>query len=91
MHIGVALWQMWRVREECIREDAGLTNKEDDQDPIPDIGFIDERISEAESQIRAAVQSGNRFERNRAKERREDLIRLKRVEQLYASPNLSLM
>ena len=46
----------------------------------PDVVLLDAKISEVEAAIKKADSNS---ERRRAKERKEDLMRLKRVEQIY--------
>jgi hypothetical protein len=55
------------------------------QDPetaelLPDIALLDAKIAEAITALKEAESSGDK---RRAKERKEDLMRLKRVEQIY--------
>ncbi|KAG5646464.1 hypothetical protein DXG03_003514 [Asterophora parasitica] len=98
MYVSLALWQMWRTREDCITAESGLdhmpgedefqsstfTSNQDPEvaEPLPDIALLDAKIEEATKALEAAESSGDR---RRAKERREDLMRLKRVEQIYSS------
>ena len=113
MHIGGALWQMAKTREECILDESGLDNfpnrhdgafdtgsfapwsndkhysavsttgGNDEGDKFVDLVLLDQKIAEAESAIKKAQASGDRSERRRAQERKEDLVRLKRVEAIY--------
>jgi hypothetical protein len=113
MHIGGALWQMAKTREECILDESGLDNfpnrtdapfdtgslaswsndkhysvvsstgGNDEGDKFLDLVLLDQKIAEAESAIKKAQASGDRAERRRAQERKEDLVRLKRVEAIY--------
>lgn len=115
MHIGGALWQMAKTREECILDESGLDNfpnrndsafdtgsmtswsndkhysvvsimgGNEEGDKFVDLALLDQKIAEAESAIKKAQVSGDRPERRRAQERREDLVRLKRVEAIYVS------
>lgn len=115
MHIGGALWQMAKTREECILDESGLDNLPNRSDNPFDTGsmgswssekrysvvstvggneegekfvdlvLLDQKISEAGLTIKKAQASGDRAERRRAQERREDLMRLKRVEAIYVS------
>ncbi|EIN10791.1 hypothetical protein PUNSTDRAFT_119671 [Punctularia strigosozonata HHB-11173 SS5] len=115
MYISLALWQMWRTREECMSAESGLehmpgftpqnmpgstftttittdsVNTLDDDDEnverLPDIALLDAKIAEAESSIHSADTNADK---RRAKERKEDLMRLRRIEQIYSSllPNL---
>ncbi|KAH8830238.1 hypothetical protein DL96DRAFT_1592116 [Flagelloscypha sp. PMI_526] len=56
--------------------------------PLPDLALLDAKISEATEALEKAETTG---EKRKAKERREDLLRLKRVEQIYSAvlPQLS--
>ncbi|KAF9055024.1 N1221-domain-containing protein [Hymenopellis radicata] len=101
MYISLALSQMWRTREDCMTFESGLdhmpgeksawpvysTNRVSYQDqetaePLPDVALLDEKIAEATAALDKAETTS---EKRKAKERREDLIRLKRVEQIYAA------
>ncbi|KAH7105672.1 hypothetical protein BKA62DRAFT_690518 [Auriculariales sp. MPI-PUGE-AT-0066] len=53
--------------------------------PLPDADALNEAIEDAENRMRSATKVGNSGELRRAKEERDDLLRLKRVEQLYSS------
>lgn len=50
------------------------------EDKLPDIALIDIKIAEAEAEMAKAETTA---EKRKAKERKEDLLRLKRVEQIY--------
>lgn len=54
----------------------------DNAEPLPDIAHIDAKILEATKTINEAT---SHSERQKAREQREDLVRLKRVEQIYVS------
>ncbi|TCD70846.1 Factor arrest protein 11 [Steccherinum ochraceum] len=100
MYVSLSLWQMWRTREECMSTESGLdrmpgsekvdelkanpnANDEDvTEDKLPDMALIDAKIAEAEAEMARAETAGDK---RKAKERREDLLRLKRVEQIYSS------
>ncbi|KAF8895564.1 hypothetical protein BD779DRAFT_1609072 [Infundibulicybe gibba] len=98
MFISLALCQMWRTREDCMTTESGLehmpglegefqssTFTSDDPEviePLPDIALLDTKIAEATAEMHAAESSADK---RKAKERREDLMRLKRVEQIYSS------
>ncbi|THH23162.1 hypothetical protein EUX98_g8013 [Antrodiella citrinella] len=99
MYVSLSLWQMWRTREECMSSESGLdrmpgsekvdelkANPTDDEDvsedKLPDIALIDVKIAEAEADMAKAETTA---EKRKAKERKEDLLRLKRVEQIYSS------
>ncbi|KZS97748.1 hypothetical protein SISNIDRAFT_423128 [Sistotremastrum niveocremeum HHB9708] len=122
MHLSVALWQMWRVREDCILDESGLadssfaqprrksehvdkdsslaallsdrrystvpfanTDPDEEGEILPDLILLDQKIAEAEDMIKAADQNDDRSARSKARERRDDLIRLKRVETIYSA------
>lgn len=53
-------------------------------EPLPDIALLDAKIAEATVAMRDAESSADK---RKAKERKEDLMRLKRVEQIYVSGN----
>ncbi|KAF8528832.1 hypothetical protein BU17DRAFT_36782 [Hysterangium stoloniferum] len=112
MHIGAALWQMAKTREECILDESGLDNLpnrndlgfdigpwphdkrysvvstvggSDEGEKFVDLVLLEEKISEADSEARKASASGDRAERRKAQEKKEDLIRLRRVEMIYTA------
>lgn len=58
------------------------SNDPDATEPLPDIALLDEKIAEATAVLKEAETSG---EKRKAKERKEDLMRLKRVEQIYSA------
>ncbi|KAI0081683.1 N1221-domain-containing protein [Panus rudis PR-1116 ss-1] len=95
MYVSLSLWQMWRTREECMAVESGLefmpgSEKIEEVKPtataegevLPDIAMLDAKIAEAEAAMAKAESSS---ERRKAKERKEDLMRLKRVEQIYSA------
>ncbi|KAI0687217.1 hypothetical protein BC835DRAFT_1419931 [Cytidiella melzeri] len=97
MYVSLALWQMWRTREECMTAESGLDhmpgsekvfapklapNDDDPSDTLPDVSVLDRMIAEAEEMMAKAESSGDK---RKAKERKEDLLRLRRVEQLYSA------
>ena len=51
-------------------------------EPLPDLALLDRMIDEATEALEKAQTSSDK---RRAKERKEDLMRLKRVEQIYVS------
>ncbi|KAF9247001.1 hypothetical protein BU15DRAFT_84575 [Melanogaster broomeanus] len=87
---------MWRTREECMTAESGLEHLpgsegevelpkvtlEDPEtaEPLPDVALLDSKIAETE----AALDALGAQER-RTRERKEDLMRLKRVEMIYSS------
>ncbi|KAG6832892.1 hypothetical protein H0H92_004776 [Tricholoma furcatifolium] len=98
MYVSLALWQMWRTREDCITAESGLehmpgedefqsstfTANQDPEvaEPLPDIALLDTKIEEAMKTLETAESS---TEKRKALERKEDLMRLKRVEQIYSA------
>ncbi|CCL99446.1 uncharacterized protein FIBRA_01464 [Fibroporia radiculosa] len=100
MYVSMSLWQMWKTREECMTTESGLERmpgsnpllepklaptvspEDETSDILPDIARLDAKIAEAELEMENAESSS---EKRRAQERREDLMRLKRVEQIYSS------
>ncbi|KAF7433326.1 Factor arrest protein 11 [Pleurotus ostreatus] len=97
LYISLSTLQMWRTREDCMTAESGLdhlpghevkpstTYSADDSDnaePLPDIAHIDAKILEATKTINEAT---SHSERQKAREQREDLVRLKRVEQIYSA------
>ncbi|KAN0097672.1 protein of unknown function (DUF3402) domain containing protein [Tylopilus felleus] len=95
MYVSLSLWQMWRTREECMTTESGLEHlpgSEGDAEPskvileelenaeaLADVALLDAIIAEAEAEM------ANGAEERKARERREDLKRLKRVEVIYNS------
>ncbi|KAI0324956.1 N1221-domain-containing protein [Cubamyces sp. BRFM 1775] len=101
MYVSLSLWQMWKTREECMTVESGLeylpgperpsepkippispTVEDEAGEKLPDVAHLDAKIAEAEKNMEHAASAA---ERRRAKERREDLMRLKRVEQIYSA------
>lgn len=56
------------------------TQDDEASDTLPDIAQLDAKIAEAEE---AMAKAETTAEKRKAKERKEDLMRLKRVEQIY--------
>ncbi|KAG9028376.1 Factor arrest protein 11 [Tulasnella sp. JGI-2019a] len=124
MHVSLALYQMWRTREDCILDESGLQNlppsvsgdlgpggssltdrkwsivslpsttfsrsaqADPEQDDVPETALPDQvllqnALKEADEAIIKAEQDGSKSERRKAKERREDILRLMRVEAIY--------
>ncbi|KAF8665597.1 hypothetical protein AX16_000054 [Volvariella volvacea WC 439] len=50
---------------------------------LPDMAVLNQKLEEAERILKDSTQSG--LEKRKARQRREDLMRLKRVEQIYSS------
>ncbi|TFK92199.1 N1221-domain-containing protein [Polyporus arcularius HHB13444] len=98
MYVSLSLWQTWKTREECITVESGLEYLRGSERPgepkvapiedeeagerLPDVALLDAKIAEAERAIAEGETTG---EKRRAMERREDLMRLKRVEQIYSA------
>ncbi|EMD40803.1 hypothetical protein CERSUDRAFT_111387 [Gelatoporia subvermispora B] len=100
MYVSLALWQMWKTREECMIAESGLEHmpgaekimdpllpptvapQDENVETLPDIEKLDAAIAEADAAIEHARTTGDL---RRAKERKEDLMRLKRVEQIYGA------
>ncbi|THH20159.1 hypothetical protein EW146_g1163 [Bondarzewia mesenterica] len=101
IHISLALWQMWKIRDECMTAESGLdhlrgmegmtdsltkmtmTNEEGmvaEGEILPDMALLNAKIAETEAAIKNTESS---VERRQLKQRREDLMRLKWVEQIY--------
>ncbi|KAG8741707.1 Factor arrest protein 11, partial [Ceratobasidium sp. 428] len=130
MHISLALWQMWEVREACWREESGVDGSvalgsmanrsvastgvggergsgisvgvgngvgvgvpsafgkaEEVTEGVAgpsDIKKLEALIQEAEEALNTGVDTGTK-ERRKLKERKQDLIRLRRVESVYSA------
>lgn len=98
MYISASLAQMWRTREDCMTAESGLehmpgtegefesstfnANDAEFAEPLPDLALLDTKITEATESIKVA-QTG--ADKRKARERKEDLMRLKRVEQIYSA------
>ena len=63
--------------------DTFLFQDDDPSETLPDVAALDAMIAAAEEAVAKAEGSS---EKRKAKERKEDLMRLKRVEQLYVRP-----
>ncbi|EGO27347.1 hypothetical protein SERLADRAFT_366889 [Serpula lacrymans var. lacrymans S7.9] len=97
MYVSLALWQMWRTREDCMTAESGLEAMpepgesdpskvvpEDSEtaEPLPDIAMLDVKIADATAAVAGAQSS---TEERKAREKKEDLMRLRRVEQIYSA------
>ncbi|KAI0068880.1 hypothetical protein BV25DRAFT_1925031 [Artomyces pyxidatus] len=101
MYISLALWQMWRTRDECMSAESGLEHLpgmegvtdsvnrmstdealESEGEILPDVALLDAKIAETDAAMKSAESNS---ERRLLKVRREDLMRLKRVEQIYSA------
>ena len=60
-----------------------VVQDEETSEALPDVAQLDAMIAEAEAAMATAETSA---EKRKAKERKEDLMRLKRVELIYVSP-----
>ncbi|KAE9406015.1 hypothetical protein BT96DRAFT_852276 [Gymnopus androsaceus JB14] len=63
-------------------QDDGANEDAETAESLPDLALLDAKIAEATAALEKAETSS---EKRKAKERREDLMRLKRVEQIYSS------
>lgn len=61
------------------------TYEETMESPLADVQKLDHAISDAQKSLEGAERQGDRAAKRKAKERRDDLVRLRRVETLYAS------
>ncbi|KAL0949895.1 hypothetical protein HGRIS_009925 [Hohenbuehelia grisea] len=99
MYVSLSLLQMWRTREDCMTAESGLehmpgnektfqsstfvtTDPDETSEPLPDVALLNTKIEEADKAIREA---DSLSAKRKGRERREDLMRLKRVEQIYGS------
>ncbi|KAG6866536.1 hypothetical protein C0991_003080 [Blastosporella zonata] len=98
MYVSLALWQMWRTREDCITAESGLEHMPGEEDfqsstftanqdpeiaePLPDVALLDKKIEEVTKTLETAKITADK---RKARELKEDLMRLKRVEQIYVS------
>ncbi|ETW83843.1 HAM-2, protein required for hyphal anastomosis [Heterobasidion irregulare TC 32-1] len=101
MYVSLPLWQMWKMREECMTAESGLdhlpgmegvtdsmtrmTTEEaldTEIETLHDVALLDAKIAETEAAIQNAESTA---ESRQLKQRREDLLRLKRVEQIYSA------
>lgn len=98
MYVSLALAQMWKTREDCMSSESGLDkmpgtegeersstynpDEAETGEPLPDVKLLEEKIEEANLAVKNAETTG---EKRKALERREDLLRLLRVEQIYSA------
>ncbi|KAH9981843.1 hypothetical protein BJV74DRAFT_853259 [Russula compacta] len=103
LYVSLALWQMWRTREDHIHSESGLEhlsgtnditealNKmklsnegvvEAETDVLPDVALLDAKIAETETAMKSVDTTA---EKRRLKVKREDLMRLRRVEHIYTA------
>lgn len=68
---------------------AAPSPRADENVVLPDVSALNDAIAQAEARIKAAEISGDHAEKRKAKERREDLMRLKRVEIIYVRCSLA--
>ncbi|KAF8631239.1 hypothetical protein AX15_002568 [Amanita polypyramis BW_CC] len=101
IHVSLALTQMWKTREDCMISESGLDhlpgsegeynfstfNAKAKMDPentelLPDVELLERRMAEV---VKITTEAESPSEERKAKERKEDLMRLKRVEQIYSA------
>ncbi|PFH52639.1 hypothetical protein AMATHDRAFT_139711 [Amanita thiersii Skay4041] len=101
MYVSLALVQTWKTREDCMIAESGLNHlpgsegeykfstfnakakfDPENAEPLPDMTLIEQKITEA-IKMMTEPQSGS--DKRKGKERKEDLMRLKRVEQIYSA------
>ncbi|KAG2135962.1 hypothetical protein DEU56DRAFT_980918 [Suillus clintonianus] len=91
MYVSLSLWQMWKTREECMTAESGLdcmTGSEGDAEPLQitnedleiaepllDVALLDAKITEA---VAAIGDPASPAQERKARERKEDFMRLKR-------------
>lgn len=61
------------------------TFEETMESPLADVQKLDHAISDAQKSLEGAERQGDRAAKRKAKERKDDLVRLRRVETLYAA------
>ncbi|EPT03705.1 hypothetical protein FOMPIDRAFT_1022279 [Fomitopsis schrenkii] len=100
MYVSLSLWQMWRTREECMTSESGLERmpgseplsepklaptvspEDETTETLPDVAMLDAKVAEAEAELAKADTAA---EKRRLQTRKEDLMRLKRIEQIYSA------
>ncbi|KAF8639788.1 hypothetical protein AX17_001048 [Amanita inopinata Kibby_2008] len=101
IHVSLALAQMWKTREDCMIAESGLDYlpgsegeykystfnakaklDPENVEPLPDMALLEQKIAEVTKVIEQAQSNGDK---RKAKEQKEDLMRLKRVEQIYSA------
>ncbi|KAH9938243.1 uncharacterized protein B0H18DRAFT_966229 [Fomitopsis serialis] len=100
MYVSLSLWQMWRTREECMTSESGLERmpgseplsepklaptvspEDETTETLPDLAMIDAKIADADA---ALAKADTTAEKKRLQIRKEDLMRLKRIEQIYSA------
>ncbi|KAG1773964.1 hypothetical protein EDD22DRAFT_976044 [Suillus occidentalis] len=96
MYVSLSLWQMWRTREECMTAESGLdcmpgsegeaeplqvtSDDLEIAEPLLDVAMLDAKIAEA---VAAVGNATSPAQERKARERKEDFTRLKRVETIY--------
>jgi hypothetical protein len=63
--------------------DSTLSDDEPPEASLPDVRRLDATIAEAQAQLDKAYSDGDNAGRRKAKERKDDLVRLRRVETFY--------
>ncbi|KZP00033.1 hypothetical protein CALVIDRAFT_510034 [Calocera viscosa TUFC12733] len=99
MHVSLAVFQMWRTREDYIRDEGGMSplpetemeevpldsaDSEDQGMAFRDIVRLENAIKEVERQIGVAETQGDKVQCNKLRDKKEDLLRLRRVETIYS-------
>lgn len=75
----------WR-KGSFISDSIAQSREDDDTDGVPpDIKKLDAAIAEADAAVKAAESGNNGGDWRKARERRDDLVRLRRAESLYVS------
>ncbi|KAF5363950.1 hypothetical protein D9756_000807 [Leucocoprinus leucothites] len=97
LYVSLTLAQMWRTREDCMTFESGLERmpgmdetyrsstfltNEMESEPLPDIVQLNREI---EAAAKAEDTATSDSDKRKWRERREDLMRLKRVEQVYGA------
>lgn len=97
LYVSLMLAQMWRTREDCMTCESGLEkmpgmddtyrsstflSNEVEGEPLPDIAQINQEIEAAKQGEEAATLE---LDKRKWRERKEDLMRLKRVEEVYGA------
>ncbi|KAH9844211.1 N1221-domain-containing protein [Rhodofomes roseus] len=100
MYTSLSLWQMWRTREECMTSESGLERmpgseplsepklaptvspEDETTETLPDVAMLDAKIAETDA---ALAKADTIAEKQRLQNRKEDFMRLKRIEQIYSA------
>ncbi|EJU06451.1 hypothetical protein DACRYDRAFT_113154 [Dacryopinax primogenitus] len=98
MHVSLSVYQMWKTREDFIRDEGGMSPlpetemEEAPYDPrdesqgraFRDIIRLEKAIAAVDQQLKVAEAQGNQSQCNKLREKGEDLLRLRRVETIYS-------